>query len=896
MSNAVCRWSRLAFCLLGFTLVLTHPVFAANGKLSGSVIDVESGDPLAYANVMVLDTQLGAASKMDGTFLIPGVPEGTYTLKVMMMGYQDGLLENVRVDANRTTEISFELSPTVFENLIPTVEVVGQSKDIHVEESGSVRTIDTDDVKVRAIDTVEEAIATTAGVTFHGGQIHVRGGRSSEVKYYVDGTQVTNPFVVGNSMDLSLASVSDINVLSGGFDAEYGNAQSGIINFVTKEGSGKYSGMMKFVTDDFGAPDKTYYNMDNILLGFGGPMWGKNLFFYLSGEASWSDSYLPTEEKRTRYELGPISLHDRQQNSYSGQAKVTYFLSPTKKMGGEYLFSRDRFDLYDHAFSRVGYWSAAQNEWWPWAKDPTYTYYCGPEHTPNATQTHETYKMSWRHTVSAATFYEARASYYVSTETRKVADQEPWEYNSVYFTSDTQLDPMNRFFAIQGDAPLWREYETGMLTLRADLTSQVSQAHQVRTGFMGNYYDLDMFEALWPSSANPTGVYHDIYHLYSWGGALYIQDRMRYEGMIVNAGLRWDFYDPGRAAVVTASQRLALLGEGAHKATLGSRLVKQLSPRLGMAYPISDRQVLHFHYGRFYEIPPLSYLYSYNGQQVTAGNTIVGNVFLRPQTTIAYEMGVEHQLTRNLALDATIFYKDIFGLVGTDLETNQESSSSRIAHTYFNKDYGSVRGFELSLNKRFSHRFAGSLGYTFSRATGSSSSERLGYQVALSNYTREPITELALDWDQTHMISANLYLAEPGVWGVNVDLNWASGVPYTPTDLDQREIEPEQINAGRLPATLEVNLKADKRYKIYGQEFMLFLQGDNILDRKNIWLLAPGRENGNYQAAYTMDGIVGGAYNEADVVESSNDRLISLHDPEAYQPGRRFKVGIQVDW
>ena len=103
VSNAVCRRSRIALCLLGFSLVLTHPAFAANGKISGSVVDVESGDPLADASVGGLDARLGAASKMDGTFLILGVPGGTYTLKVMMMGYQDGVLENVRVDANRTT-------------------------------------------------------------------------------------------------------------------------------------------------------------------------------------------------------------------------------------------------------------------------------------------------------------------------------------------------------------------------------------------------------------------------------------------------------------------------------------------------------------------------------------------------------------------------------------------------------------------------------------------------------------------------------------------------------------------------------------------------------------------------------------------------------------------------
>ena len=241
MTRALRRSSPVLSFLFGVTLLASCPAFAASGKISGTVVDAETGDPLPYANVIVLDTQLGAATRGDGKFLIQAVPEGTYTLKVMMMGYQDGLMEDVRVDANRTTVVDFQLSETTV-MVIPTVEVVEERKDIHLEESGSVQTIDTDDVKVRAIDTVEEAIATTAGVTFHGGQIHVRGGRSSEVKYYVDGTQVTDPFVGGTSLDLSLASVSDINVLSGGFDAEYGNAQSGIINFVTKEGGNNYSG------------------------------------------------------------------------------------------------------------------------------------------------------------------------------------------------------------------------------------------------------------------------------------------------------------------------------------------------------------------------------------------------------------------------------------------------------------------------------------------------------------------------------------------------------------------------------------------------------------------------------------------------------------------------------
>ncbi len=907
----------LVLLLSSLLLPLAAPTLApaqssSTGKLTG-IINDEAGKPLPYANVIIQGLNIGAIADEQGKYTFESVPPGTYTLIFKQVAAEDNRVEGVVVRAGQVTRV-----PAVImiekATALEAIQVIDtRQRKLEKEQSSSVRVIDSQRTsKIRAINTTEEAIATQAGVVQLGDNLFVRGGRSTEIKTVVDGMPVSDAFAGSSgtgTLDIALTSQEGINVLTGGFDAEYGNAQSGIIEIETKEGRETYEGSVKFLTDDFGAPDRTYFNYDNIAFGFGGPIpfAGDAWRFYASGEGVFQDTYLKTQEQRPARRLvfndtELASFRDRQENAMRGQVKATYRFTDAKKLSGEYLFSRTENDWYHHAFSRVGYWSEQGEQWWFTPLDSTFTYYNGPEHLSERVSRNDQYKMVYTHPLTDDSYVKVRGSLFRAVYNEKVSDKSPWQY--VSFTgNDQDRDPANLFFAVTGDYPVWEERTSDQWTLRADYQNKVGDGtHELKTGFTFDYYDLKKDSRQYPDEDTPFGNFPNIYQQNASGGVLYVQDRLRYrKSMVMNAGLRFDFFDPGEEAVRISNQRVLALQKPTSGLSFLERWKAQVSPRLGMSYPISDRDVLHFHYGRFFQLPDLEYLYDF-ANNPNAGNQLVGNAFLEPETTISYQFGVRRQLSDRIFLDATVFFKDIFGLVGTEeLEAEDEREQAQFQPTvYVNKDYGSVRGFELSLDKNFANYWQGGISYTLSQATGSSSDVNQGAVVAGEGLDREPIKEVPLDWDRTHVLSAFLYFSDPGVWGLNFDFSVASGSPTTPRRLGQRTTQAEDINTIRLPYTMNLNLRGNKQYALYGQEFRLFLEGRNILDRKNVRTdrptLFPTPSHEYYQEYYTEFGELGGAYNLADTIGASEDILVPLNDPRVYGESRVFRVGIQFEW
>jgi hypothetical protein len=292
--------------------------------------------------------------------------------------------------------------------------------------------------------------------------------------------------------------------------------------------------------------------------------------------------------------------------------------------------------------------------------------------------------------------------------------------------------------------------------------------------------------------------------------------------------------------------------------------------------------------------------------QTEQGLLPFGNPLMDAETTIMYEVGVQHQFTRSLVGDIAMFYKDIFGLTGTlpaDLvegsDFQQTYGPTATPVVYTNLDYGSVRGMEFRLTKRFSNRFSGNVTYTYSKATGSSSNELQGSNVVGGGLDRAPITELPLDWDRNHVIAANLYISQPGLWGANIDWSYSTGRPYTPVLPREREVRAALINSERLESRTTVNVKADKRWKIGGQEVSLWLEGRNVLNRQNIATLDPGSwpgGSGNYDSYYTTEEELGGAYDQGELLGLPEVIYVPLNDPRVYTTPRNFRVGVSFDW
>ena len=270
-----------------FSLIFISGVFAqTTGKISGNITDEDTKEPLIAANVIVKDSNLGAATDVEGYYSIVNIKPGLYTLVVDMIGYKQLVLENVRVSVNRTTTIDASLSPTVIQGETVTVEVdaITAKKD----QTSTIKNISTDQIEKLAVEDLGAIVGMQAGVV----EGHFRGGRTTEVTYLVDGIQVDEVFGGSSSM-LSIEPdvIQDLEVITGTFNAEYGNAMSGVVNAVTKDGSNKLSGSFssgfgEYVTGNtniFMGLDKFTFNRNqDYKFQLSGPILKDKVFFFFN--------------------------------------------------------------------------------------------------------------------------------------------------------------------------------------------------------------------------------------------------------------------------------------------------------------------------------------------------------------------------------------------------------------------------------------------------------------------------------------------------------------------------------------------------------------------------------------------------------------------------------------
>ncbi|MFQ6608789.1 MAG: TonB-dependent receptor domain-containing protein [Fidelibacterota bacterium] len=311
-----------------------------------------------------------------------------------------------------------------------------------------------------------------------------------------------------------------------------------------------------------------------------------------------------------------------------------------------------------------------------------------------------------------------------------------------------------------------------------------------------------------------------------WMG-FFLEDKMEFEALIVNAGVRIDYFDP-RFDNYPSNLTDPVVDQstgGQVKDPTSVQTKFYSSPRIGIAFPVSDRDVMYFNYGRAFQLPQFRYMYRNINWDFSGAFPIVGNPDLLPETTTYYELGIRHQMGIDWRLEVKGFFKDIQGLTDTQ-QTWIKANQYYTRHV--NGDYGSTRGLEIDLFKRFSRRFGGNINYTYSVARGKSSSALQNYRFTWASRII-PRDENFLDWDQRHTVNANLQMLMPIPFVGDVELNttmqYGSGLPYSPP---VRSLEPE-INTRRLPPTFVMNLYAQKEFRV-GQNLHLsaFMWVDNL--------------------------------------------------------------------
>jgi len=207
------------------------------GKISGTITDRDTGEPVIGANVILENTFFGAAADIEGYYYINNVPPGTYALTVSAVGYNKTRVENVVVKIDLTTDISVEL---ISEAIDLGEEVVVQATRplITNDLTSSAVTVSSEDIAMMPVENLDDIIELQAGVM----DGHFRGGRQGEVGYLIDGVPVTDAFNGNLPINVENNAIREVEIISGTFNAEYGQAMSGIVNIVTKEGSAQYEG------------------------------------------------------------------------------------------------------------------------------------------------------------------------------------------------------------------------------------------------------------------------------------------------------------------------------------------------------------------------------------------------------------------------------------------------------------------------------------------------------------------------------------------------------------------------------------------------------------------------------------------------------------------------------
>ncbi len=899
MRASVHRWLPPAGLALLVVVLLqglsAAPLLAQAGTVSGKITDARTGEPLPYANVVILGTQMGNISKDDGTFTITNVPPGTYELQASYIGYNPVSKSGIAVAAGGKTTADFQLRDEAFKEQEIVVEAKAQL--VSKERADTHHSVDREMLRQLPVDDVNEAIALKAGVVSQGGELHFRGGRGGEVAYYVDGVPVRDP-LGQTGVDIGTAALQSSEVITGGFEAEFGNAQSGVVNLETREGTEEFGGEFRFYTDDYGAPDRTFNNFDRVSLGFGGPTPVRGLTYFMSYEGTWEDTYLKTSEDRYRYSfLDFVSLGNRQSNDIKLQGKLAYKITPNVKLTGEYLNSRTVSDAYIHRWARDGFVETRvtvdsqgrefieYGRFSLYQENENFVPYSAPAHTPNREELFDQYKIVWRQNISNETFYNLRLSRASYETDRRVLGREPWEYEQQrpFYWVDNINDLSEPFFASNGDYPRFYTRDNQVYTIKNDWTKK-QQKHLIKWGVQGLYNDLQVNSIRYPNEINVQGTYgtdKTAFHYYNPEGSLYLQDRWEHEGMVINAGLRYDVFS---------------VGDQIPSSEVSDRVKTQLSPRLGIAFPISDRDVFSFTYGRYFQVPDRIFIFEDRGPLAV----VRGNPDLDAETTIAYQAGVQHVFTPTVVGQFAVYFKDIFGLLTT--RRLVAAGSPDLIATYVNQDYASSRGFEVSVTKRFSHNFSANFDYTFGIATGVASDE----EETLRNSDELlylPISEQSLDWDQRHTLSSTLYVSDPGSWSTSFVWRYGSGFPYTPRSRYQKELDPKDTNTGRLPSTSTLDVQADKFFRIYGQNFTFFLQARNLLDSENIVELEPdnwppgltaSEDLIDYSAYYTETGLAGGAYLGDDTDGDGLSNWVPLDDPRVYGEPRVMRLGVGV--
>lgn len=853
--------------------IFSIQTLAQVGKINGVVRDASTNETLIGANVLLEGTTIGAATNVDGYYIILNVPPGTYNLKASMVGYAPNIIKQVRVSIDQTTEINFLLTSNAFQT--EEVVVIATTPIVQKDVSSSRINLNVAEIENLPVSSLSGVIGLQAGVR---GGLEIRGGVANQTAFVVNGITLRDERDNSPFTGISYSSIDEIQIQTGGFNAEYGNIRSGLVNVVTKEGprdkytfslinryrpagkkhfgaspsdpnsywirpyvdpqvawfgtkandpntglpvwdaftrlqypefEGWVSVAAKTLLDDDPTNDLTPEQAQKIFLwqhrkitdiqdpdydvdaSFGGPV----PFAQELGNLRFFASYRQTQSMY----IVPLSRDGV--NDWVAQLKMTADIGTGKKLMLNGLLSEVKGTNSNNAgnpgifrspesigevMNRVSYISArifATDYWAP------------------STIKYSSFGGKFTHVIDPTTFYEItfssfRSKYntnpaaargrleYIRPEDRdkyllygrdsvKVilleSNGDPsliyigdpniiYEITPGYFVNQapfgfadypsTGIDGLRMGVGFSNSRD---SSEVNVYSLKGDFQSQIDKYNNVKAGFEVVYTDNRVNSASIDKFL-PAGRYRSVWSNFPIKGALYIQDKLEFEGMIANLGLRLDYSNPQGSWYEYSPYDKAFSSEfslGLDTMLKKVNVEKQinLSPRVGISFPISVNSKLYFNYGHFRQMPLAQNLFLLRRFSDNNAVTLVANPNAPLQKTVQYELGYEQNLFDQLLLKVAGYYKDV------SLQSRQVNYISRDNKVNYSRvepdNYQDVRGFELTLTKNRGDWIQGFINYTYDvRSSGNfgfaayyenASTQRTYEANTTSTYQEKPI-------------------------------------------------------------------------------------------------------------------------------------------------------------
>ncbi|HOY45372.1 MAG TPA: TonB-dependent receptor, partial [bacterium] len=672
------------------------------GKLAGRVTD-RAKQPLPGANIILVGTQLGAVSDMEGYYTILNIPPGRYQVRYAFIGYKTMTVSQILVTTDHTTTQDVQLEQSVIEG--ETVQVVAQRPIVETNLTSSVATVTSDAIAIMPVQDLQEVVDLQAGVV----DGHFRGGRTGEVQYQINGVSVNNSYDNSSTLRIDRSLLQEVQVISGTFDAEYGQAMSGVVNVVLKSGTDQFAVSGEAYTSDYlytsgdrrNAPDKFRpLSIQNYQASLSGPLpLLPRTYFIFSGRRYANDGYvygerrfLPTDRANFENKIYTPGGDNKEfpldtSREWSGLAKLTN--RSLKNLTLEYQAIANQI-----AGKRYNY---------------------GMRFNPDGRAEQQTFSIvhgiDLNHTLSPKTFYNIslRQNYFNYTD---YAFED--FYDARYDSAGPSMGDSNYEdgASIQGVELGRFKQQTNTLVLKGALTSQVSRSHQLKFGIELQKSELKFGSPGYLVNTGGTLLVRHIDEPPDYPGiavynpvamVAYGQDQIEWRDLVVRAGARLEYFD-ARSTLPSDLANPANTIAGAPLSVAKDTEAKiSLSPRLGISYPVTTSASLFFAYGHFYQMPALGQIFSNSDYAILddlqAGGIsygVLGNPDIKPERTVQYEFGYKQAIGSLLGLDVSIFYKDIRDLLGVEfVSTYAAAEYARLT----NIDFGNVLGYTIALDQ-----------------------------------------------------------------------------------------------------------------------------------------------------------------------------------------------------